>query len=219
MIKILDACCCAGGAAKGYKLAMESAQITGIDTEPQPNYPYTFVQDDAIAYIKKHGKKFDFIHASPPCQAHSNMTHRGRGQAAHISLIDEIRTAILQTKRPYIIENVVGAPLQNPIMLCGSSFALRVRRHRLFESNMPLYGKPCDHAWQDESKIYKMYQHYAWHKTGVVPVYGSGGSKASEHWNEAMGIDWMSRKEIVEAIPPAYTQFLGLQVANHLRLL
>lgn len=212
MIRVLDLFCGEGGAAYGYSLASGSLDITGIDAQPMVRYPFRFVQADALEYLESHGGEYDFIHASPPCQAHSNMTHRGKGHAAHRDYIADTRALLVASGKPYVIENVVHAPLIAPITLCGSSFGLRVRRHRLFESNVPIVGKPCEHAWQDESRIFTMYQHYRWYQSGVVAVYGAGGRKGCEHWNDAMGIHWMTRKGIVQAIPPAYTEYIGAQM-------
>ena len=107
---------------------------------------------------------------------------------------------------PYVIENVVGAPLLDPIRLCGSSFDLGVQRHRLFESNLPLFAPPCRHAAMP--KRFRVYDHGKWYLSRTVPVYGLGGGKAMEHWAEAMDIDWMT-DELIEAIPPAYTEWIG----------
>lgn len=216
MYKLLDLFCGGGGAAVGYSYCDAEFDITGIDINPQPRYPFRFARGDALDYLLAHGNEYDAIHSSPPCQAHSNMTHRGKGKSAHRDYIAPLRELLVASGKPYVIENVVGAPLREPVMLCGSSFRLRVRRHRLFESNFPVPTKECEHAWQDGSRIFTMYQHYRWYQSGIVSVYGSGGRKGCEHWNEAMGINWMTRKEIVEAIPPAYTEYVGRALLKYL---
>lgn len=116
-----------------------------------------------------------------------------------------------------MIENVVGAPLLQPIRLCGSSFGLRVRRHRLFESNVQLAGRPCDHTWQNADRRFDIYDHGHWFKSGIVHVFGNGGGKAREHGPAAMAIDWMTWAELIQAIPPAYTRHGGLQLVEALR--
>lgn len=209
---LLDLFCGAGGAARGYQEA--GFYVVGVDNKPQPRYAGDeFILGDALAFLENGSSKgFDVIHASPPCQAYSNLSRRGLGQESHPKLIEPTRRLLQIYGLPYVIENVVGAPLIDPIQLCGSSFRLRVRRHRLFESNVPLKGKNCSHDWQNSHPIYDVYQHGRWIKTGVAYVFGSGGRKANEHWKEAMGIPWMTSREIVEAIPPAYTKWIGEQL-------
>ncbi len=106
-----------------------------------------------------------------------------------------------------MIENVPGAPLIEPVQLCGSAFNLGVRRHRLFEANFPLMGAPCAHGQQNGK--FKVYEHGRWYESPVAKVYGTGGGKAKERWGEAMGIDWMTPAELAQAIPPAYTEHVG----------
>lgn len=209
---LLDLFCCQGGAAKGYHDA--GFDVIGVDLEPQPNYPYAFHQEDALKFLSRGLTMFDAIHASPPCQAYSSLgSQYDRGK--HPDLVEPTRELLKQTGSPYVIENVVGAPLENPILLCGSSFGLDVRRHRLFESNVPLMSLPCQHGQQSEKK-YDVYEKGRWYKSAIVKVYGSGGGKGMEHWPEAMGIDWMDRKGLAQAIPPAYTQFIGEQLLTQL---
>jgi hypothetical protein len=206
--RLLDLFCGAGGAARGYQLA--GFHVTGIDINPQPRYAGdVFLQGDALAYVAAHGHEYDAIHASPPCQAYSAKT---RDKTPHPDLVAATRAALVATGRPYVIENVPGAPLVDPITLCGSSFGLRVRRHRRFESNVLLFALPCRHAWQDADKPYLLYDHGRWFYSGVVHVFGTGGGKAAQSWPEAMGIDWMDRRELSQAIPPAYTHHLGRQL-------
>jgi len=181
-----------------------------VDINPQPNYPFEFHRADALTFPTG---GFDAIHASPPCQRYSTATIASGSPDRHPDLVAPIRLKLVESGLPYIIENVVGAPLIDPIVLCGSSFGLRVKRHRLFESNLELTGLPCDHnRFPRDIAI----MNHGWTYTRFVPVYGSSGCKAREMWEEAMGIDWMTTKELTEAIPPAYTHHLGTQVMRWL---
>ncbi len=206
MLKLLDLFCGAGGASHGY--AMAGFDVTGIDVKHGKRYPYRYIRDDVRNYLNaEYLQQFDIIHASPPCQTHSATKHLRNAQGnstSKVDMIEEVRAALIASGKPYIIENVPGAPLIDPIMLCGSAFGLKVRRHRLFESNLPLKGTQCDHKTQGRP----------------VGIYGSmrdeipnGGhtAKTMEQANEAMGIYWMLWGELVEAIPPMYTEYIGQQ--------
>ncbi len=130
----------------GYHLA--GFDVVGIDISPQPRYPFSFCQGDALEYLREHGKEFDAIHASPPCQAYSNLTPDTH-KANHEKLIPALRDELKRCGKPYIIENVAGArrELASPVMLCGSMFGLRTQRHRFFETSfavLPPCG--CDHS-------------------------------------------------------------------------
>lgn len=222
--KLLDLFSCAGGASMGYHMA--GFDVTGVDMNPQPNYPFEFHQDDAMKFVSEHGHEFDVITASPPCQAYS--ATRSLHNRTHPQLVEPVRDLLRGIGKPYVIENVPGAPLLEPLVLCGSMFGLRVRRHRLFESNVPITGPECQHAWQDEDKTFELRVSKARGKSrwsGIVPVHGSSqllfsgeGDTARElhtaRW--AMGIDWMSKPELNQAIPPAYTEYLGKQLLKHL---
>ena len=211
-MRLLDLFCGAGGAAMGYHEAGFD-DIVGVDNRPQPNYPFGFVLADAMTYPLG---GFDVIHASPPCQAFSSKT---RNPAVHPDLVTPLRRRLIGSssnpgpcydgKAVYVIENVVGAPLVDPAMLCGSLFGLRVRRHRLFESNSDIMQRPCEHFWQDNDPIFRLYDHGRWFTSGIVHVFGNGGGKGKEHWPLAMGIDWMTGAELTQAIPPAYTEYIG----------
>jgi DNA (cytosine-5)-methyltransferase 1 len=149
MPRLLDLFCGAGGATRGYQFA--GFHVTGIDNKPQPRYcGDAFYQADALDYLAAHGHEFDVIHASPPCQAFSDMRHAPAAKDGHPRLIAPVRDALRRLSRPYVIENVEGAPLIDPVMLCGSQFGLGVagfqlRRHRLFESTIPLHPRACCH--------------------------------------------------------------------------
>jgi DNA (cytosine-5)-methyltransferase 1 len=212
---ILDAFCCAGGAALGY--AQAGFEVIGVDIEPQPNYPFPFYQADALTLDPKLLDLFDAIHTSPPCQAYSDLAKRNRNADRWPRLIEPVREMLRATGKPYIIENVEGAPLLNPVVLCGTMFpGLRVIRHRLFEVNFPVipppHGKhPLCHTRDKRKKHYGKTDE----RTDFVSVNG-GGNCTIEAARDAMGISWMTKKEINEAIPPAYTMFIGEQLLHHL---
>ena len=205
-IRALDLFCGAGGASVGLHRA--GFDVTGVDIEPQPHYPFRFVQADAITVFVEN---FDFVWASPPCQAHSTLRHLHPG-IEYTDWIGRTREMLKAWGGPYIIENVPGAPLLEPVRLCGSAFGLGVRRHRLFESNLPLAGVSCCHELQprpiDVSGT-------GARRRGPRTDGKGGNSRKPRNIDEArrvMGIDWMDRAEIAQAVPPAYAEFLGRQV-------
>ena len=210
----------------GLKQAFQEAHIVGVDIKTQPNYPFEFHQADALAFPLD---GFDFIWASPPCQAHTALKGAAWDKEAykkkHPDLVDPIRKRLQSTGKPYVIENVPGAPLLNPVLLCGSYFNLgtlaghQLRRHRLFEANFEISvtGYQCQHT---------------------SPTIGIFGNKArntgaeKRHYSKpkdtrgpppkdilltlhdarmAMGAEWMSMAELSEAIPPAYSKYIGEQ--------
>lgn len=231
---LLDLYCGAGGAAKGYHDA--GFDIIGVDSKPQPRYPYKFLQVDVMelmevlisglwVYTRDSDPfsvcldDFSAIHASPPCQSYTKM----RFSNPHLigtypDLVEETRELLVKSGLPYVIENVMGAPLIEPVKLCGSQFNLTtvwephgkvgLRRHRLFETNFPLPDAGShDHSYR------------------AVPVYGhgSGNSKSrlagrgcARAQREVMGIDWMKRDELDQAIPPAMTRYVGEHLMRHL---
>lgn len=213
--RMLDLFCCAGGAGTGYSRA--GFDVVGVDINPQPNYPFPFVQTDALNLDTKFISTFDAIHASPPCQSYSDLAKRNRNADAWPRLIDPIREVLVHSGLPYIIENVEGAPLRNPIVLCGTMFkGLRVLRHRLFEANFPILT-PKHGTHPKVHTFDKRKSHYG--KTDdmrdFVQVTG-GGNCTIAAARDAMGIDWMTKNELNEAIPPAYTQFIGKQLLAYL---
>jgi len=211
--RLLDLFCCAGGAARGY--ADAGFEITGVDVDPQRNYPFAFIQTDALNLDPKFLATFDAIHASPPCQSYSDLAKRNKNADAWPRLVEPVRDLLQKTGLPYVIENVEGAPLLNAVMLCGTMFkGLRVLRHRLFEANFPIltpkHGKhPLVHTF-DKRKA-----HYG--KTDdmrdFVQVTG-GGNCTIAAARDAMGIHWMKKEELNEAIPPAYTKLIGTQLLS-----
>jgi DNA (cytosine-5)-methyltransferase 1 len=187
-------------------------EVTGIDIDPMPRYPFEFIQSDALEYLAEHGHEYDAIHASPPCQRYSQMSACRPGLADdYPDLISPTRDLLKATGLPYVIENVPGSPLIDPTVLCGSHFNLTadwpghgtfgLRRHRLFETNFRLRDPgPHDHS------LY------------ALPVYGNSagenrpmfrGKGLAQACRDVMGIDWMRRDELAEALPPAYTRYVG----------
>lgn len=201
--------------------------VDGVDLEPQPNYPFAFYQGEALRWDPAGiALVYDAVHASPPCQVHSRTRSLHDNPKGHLDLIPETRDLLIATGLPYIIENVPDSPLLDPVQLCGSSFALPIRRHRLFESNVPIEGLSCDHEWQERHKPYIVHKSKARggpRPTGVVSVHGAhqhseNGTTWSQAYNIqlasiALGIDWMKTKhELNQSIPPAYTYHLGKQL-------
>lgn len=208
--RLLDLFCGAGGAAVGY--ARAGFEVVGVDHVPQPRYPFEFVQEDALEYLRTDGSewRFDALHASPPCQLFSATTPAD-AREGHVNLITPIRPLLIRTGLPYVIENVEGArsAMVAPLTLCGSSFGLKIRRHRLFETNWPLIVPPCAHGQQGQP----------------IGVYGQGSSKGQKRGKKAdteaqvlelMEMPWATRAEATQAIPPAYTELIGYQLLQFL---
>jgi DNA (cytosine-5)-methyltransferase 1 len=211
--RLLDLFSGAGGAAMGYYRA--GFDVVGVDIKPQPRYPFTFVQGDALEYCAAHGYEFDVIHASPPCQAYS--VTKSIHNNDHPALVDATRDVLIATSKIYVIENVVGAPLRNPLMLCGSMFAgLRVYRHRLFECNPQLFMAPatCHHSFKMPASKGQYHE-----LNGDNFITCVGHNFKAEDGRIAMGIDWMTRAELSQAIPPAYTEYIGGQLLQHMEVL
>lgn len=216
---LLDLFCGAGGAARGYRDA--GFDIVGVDIEKQPRYPYKFYQVDAVKYLHDlidcgEIHFVDAIHASPPCQGYS--TTRGlHPDREYPMLIEPVRDALKASGKPYVIENVPGAPLIDPVVLCGSHFGLTawwgnngrvgLRRHRLFETSFPVAdpGKH-DHSLRAITVTGHGGPTMLANPNGTPRLRGKGYSAASR---EAMGIHWMKRPELSESIPPAYTRYVG----------
>lgn len=202
-MRLLDLYCCQGGAGYGY--AHAGFEVVGVDLEPQPRYPLAFIQADAIDYLEKYGHEYDAIHASPPCQAHSACQRIMSND--HPDLIWATRQAILKTGLPYVIENVEGArdQLIHPVELCGAMFGLRTYRHRLFETNWPLTVPLHPQHTVRQTKMGRAV------KPGEF-MHVVGNFSGVDQAREIMGMPWASRDGLREAIPPAYTSFIGAQL-------
>lgn len=224
-MRILDAYCGAGGCTRGY-LDAGFDEALGVDIAAQPRYPAEFRQADALyalevlvsggsvaGYVLE---DFDAIHCSPPCQAHSDLQKQNKRD--YPELIGPTRALLRVSGLPYIIENVEGAPLVDPVVLCGTMFpGLRVIRHRLFETNFPLEAPPHGRHplvfTHDKRKA-----HYGLldQDTSFVQVTGGGNATVANKL-DAMGIDWMTGSEVNEAIPPVYAEYVGRALLAHLR--
>jgi DNA (cytosine-5)-methyltransferase 1 len=213
-VNALDLYCGAGGASRGLQRA--GFHAVGVDLNPQPNYcGDVFIQADALAFLEHADlDRFDFIHASPPCQRFTSMRH-APGTKAHQDLITPTRELLIRSGKPYCIENVVGAPLRNPFTLCGSMFGLRtpdgaeLRRHRLFETSFPLLAPPCQHGQGPVIGIYGAHLRDRRRPSGTN--HKSGSNRPWEHGFIAMGVPTgsMTLAELSEAIPPAYSRFIA----------
>ncbi len=208
--RLLDLFCGAGGAAVGYHRA--GFDVVGVDIKPQPHYPFEFVQGDALETLSPFWMDatfFEAVHASPPCQAFTKARKLQRN--AHTDLIGPTRELLEATGLPYVIENVKGAPLHDPVLLEGQMFdGLNVHRPRLFETNWPLEVPVLRAPPPRQTKM------------GRPPVPGEA-MQVVGHFSDvpaggrAMGIDWMTQGELAQAIPPAYTEFIGHQLLAHIR--
>jgi DNA (cytosine-5)-methyltransferase 1 len=225
--RLLDLFCGAGGAAMGYHRA--GFEVVGVDIRPQPNYPFEFVQADALDYLRDLHERplhvwYDAIHASPPCQAFTAYQRTGR-VGDYPDLIAQTRELLEATGLPYVIENVVGAPLENPALLCGTMFdpPMEIQRHRIFETNWDIEPPvwPCRHKLNGRDRYPGgRSKERTGSSRGLVRATVEVGS-----WDipldvqqAAMGIDWSTLEELSEAIPPAYTEFIGAQLLQQLRV-
>lgn len=208
--KLIDFYCGGGGASVGY--AQAGFHVVGVDHLPQKNYPYDFIQADCLDVLRYFDlSRFDAIHASPPCKVHTKLWTVADDR--HTDLLTPTRPLLERTGLPWVIENVPGAPMRSDLFLCGTHFHLgancrdgkfrHLQRHRWFETNWPVVPSP----------------HTCFHFGPAIGVYGHGGISRSgnymghiEEWREAMEIPWMVRHDLAEAIPPAYTKFVGRQM-------
>lgn len=218
MPRLLDLFCGAGGAAMGYHRA--GFDVVGVDVHPQPNYPFNFRQADALEVLADAAllATFDAVHASPPCQAYSVLRNTRPNAPAAPDLVAEVRDALERSAAPWVIENVPGAPLRPLIILCGSMFGLgaggrQLRRHRLFESNVALLQPQCQHAGEAVGVYGSSYTGRYTNSPGTIaadPYKRRGAYQGTVAEKlEAMGVDWMTRLEVNQAIPPAYTEHIG----------
>lgn len=204
--RLLDLFCGAGGCSTGYHRA--GFDVVGVDLKPQPQYPFEFHQMDALSFPIE---GFDAIHASPPCQAHCSLRKMWNAKS-HVSLVEPTRRRLQESGLLYVIENVPGAPLLNPTVLCGTMFGLgsgdaELWRHRCFETNWQIRDVP--HCRHRERPL-------------VIGVYGGHGRDrrrtkntqdfSTDRRREAMGITWMNGTALSQAIPPSYTEFIGKQL-------
>jgi DNA (cytosine-5)-methyltransferase 1 len=201
---LLDLFCGGGGATRGYQQA--GFTVTGVDLAPQPNYcGDAFLQGDALHVASLIGQDYDVIAASPPCQAYSLIAAGGRNRAAtHVDLIALTRSLLRSLDKPYIIENVPQAPLVNPVFLCGTQFGLPIIRHRSFESNVELTTpEPCGYLATARNRHWD-YVAYPYARKKWRPAW-------REHVMPVVW-PWMTLLETGQAIPPAYTEFIGRQI-------
>jgi DNA (cytosine-5)-methyltransferase 1 len=246
--RLLDLFCGAGGAAMGYHRA--GFDVVGVDIKPQPHYPFEFWQHDAMALLRDpvwwisnfRPTDFDAIHASPPCQAYSVATNgkgfrQGNKGDPHPELIEPTRELLQNVGRPWVMENVEGAPMlrapslfgdRTGLVLCGASFGLEakdhdgswlvLRRHRLFESSEPIEGRACVCAGYERRGIHigGVYGGGPENRSNADRHFGGGYTPPQDVRRALMGIDWMTGAELSQAIPPAYTEFIGAQLIRHL---
>jgi DNA (cytosine-5)-methyltransferase 1 len=205
--RLLDLFCGAGGCSVGY--ARAGFDVVGVDIEPHPEYPFEFHQADAMTYPLE---GFDAVHASPPCQRYAAGTP---DRERHPDLVGPIRKRLIASGVTYVIENVPGAPLDHPTMVCAAAVGLKgIRRHRLFESSTFLMSPGCACS---STYVFGIYGDHG--NAASTPVRRPDGSHRTRkarnavHAGELMGIDWMTKwDDLTDAIPPAYTQFIGEQV-------
>lgn len=226
---MLDLFCGAGGAGMGYFRA--GFDVTGVDIKPQPRYPFPFILGDAMALVrdKRDGclhlgpevclGPFDAIHASPPCPRYSASTPE-KYRAQHPDLVGATRLMIAVAAAVWVVENVPGAPVvtgqpglftrASGVTLCGSMFGMkRLRRHRHFESFVPMPQPECRHSEQSRPILSVTGSGYG----GKHPGHNGTKPDGIEHARQVMGIDWpMTIDELSDAIPPVYTEFIGAQL-------
>ena len=213
--RLLDLFCSAGGASMGYHRA--GFEVVGVDIEQQPNYPFEFHRADALEFLANHAAEFDALAGSPPCQRYSQMSNCRVGVAGRYpALVDAVRAAFAASGLPWVIENVAGAGLAeqpdllgaNGLLLCGAMFGADLYRHRMFESSVPLSQPHHPPHLIPASKAGH------WQPGSVISVAGNCSPIALAR--EVMGIDWMTRAELAESIPPAFTEFIGEQLLAHI---
>lgn len=215
--RLLDLMCGAGGCSVGYNRA--GFDVVGVDLLDHPDYPYELIVADAMEVLEDRTflAGFDVVHASPPCPRYSTITP-AHTRDDHPDLIPPVRAALKAWGGVYVIENVPGAVrhMENPVMLCGSSFGLEVRRHRFFESNAPLMSTPCRHA--EQGRPIGVYGDHGQLDTEYRRPDGTRrGYKArdNDHAGRALGIDWMTNwDDLADAIPPAYCEHIGAQLLD-----
>lgn len=205
-LRALDLFSGAGGASMGIHRA--GFDVTGIDIKPQKRYPFRFIQGDAL---EADLNGYDFVWASPPCQRYTRAQNASKNAEAHPDLVAPMREKLEAWGGLWIMENVVGAPLINPATVCGLALGLQVKRHRLFESNVLLLTPSCPSHDQD---YYVIFGHEVRNRR-----HGQTADRKNKiaEGRKAMGISWMSRAELSEAIPPAYSEFLCRQIMSAIK--
>jgi len=220
-MRVLDLFCCAGGASVGYS---EHHEVTGVDISDQPNYPFEFIRADAVEFLKNKYAlaHFDFIHASPPCQAYSKhvtsksskwVPTKGKDEPMLISVIREL---LEESGKPYVIENVMGAmDHMNPsLMLCGIMFGLPIPRHRIFECRRFPIKQPPHPKCIGVAKRYAEERGWEYRDMSVTGKGRRAGT--TDRWKEIMGVDWdVTQRQLSEMIPPAYTRYIGGALSKH----
>lgn len=211
-LRLLDGCGKAGGAGMGYDRA--GFEVIGLDKDPQPRYPFEFIQGDILAALDDpvFMARFNAVHVSPPCQKFTAYRRRGAGVGdGYPDLVAPVRKRLEASGLPWVMENVAGSPVRPLVHLCGSSFGLDVQRHRWFETNVPMMSPPCVHG------IWKPRFPCATNRTNLRRTVEIGVWRIPlEVQQRAMGIDWMTLDELTEAIPPAYTEYIGAQLLEHM---
>jgi len=207
--KLLDLFCGGGGCSTGYVQA--GFEVVGVDLRSQPNYPYKMYRGDALEFLCKHGEEFDAIHASPPCQAHTTLASIAEVTSGkiHADLIPATRELLEDCSRPYIIENVPGSPLLDPVVLCGRMFELELYRHRLFESTFFIPEPPHPPHTAKCAKAGRLPKEGEYHS--IV-----GHFPGVELAAKIMGLPHLGQRELAQAIPPAYTKYIGKYLLQHL---
>lgn len=220
--RLLDLFCGEGGCSAGYAAA--GFDVFGVDLSRAAlrRYPYRHHRGDALSYLADYGHRFDAVHASPPCKVHTALQNALPGDdyaamlfplATHTDLVADTRDYLEALGRPWIIENVVGAPLLDPVLLCGGMFGLgaecgdgrrELRRHRLFESSFPLTVPPHP---PHTGRAIGVYGHGARRSSAVGAYQGTVAENAA-----ALATPWMSRDGLSQAVPPAYTEHIGRQM-------
>lgn len=224
-MRLLDLFCGGGGAGMGYHRA--GFDVVGVDINPQKRYPFTFVQMNAIEAMFRlwiglpihdeiglpwYLSDFDAIHASPPCQAYTRAGHVHKKE--HPDMIPATRLGLRRLALPYVIENVEGSPLQGDLMLCGTMFGLNCRRHRIFETTLPMMLAPYTCRCAGRAVTGELLNY---HNTAQRNLYLEKHPDTHKiAFGKALGVEWMSFDEAQEAIPPAYTEFVGRRMLAEL---
>lgn len=201
--RVLDMFCGAGGAAMGLHRAWPEAEIVGVDIEDQPRYPFRLVKMDWRDFMALYAETFDWFWASPVCKRYTQMLNHGLTlRTNHPDQIPSVQAVFRSLGKPYVIENVAGAPLRDAVMLCGTMFGLKTLRHRFFECSFNL--RTPDHPKHNGKGIRNQ-------RDGGTYYRCYGHETGKREWGRAMGIDWMKTPELAQAVPPAYSEYIAKQ--------